>query len=336
MGSSPHTRGAPGEFLEFPLGFRIIPAYAGSTASYASRHLTDGDHPRIRGEHSEVFSSPRRVGRIIPAYAGSTRLRGTPWRWTRDHPRIRGEHRQGDAGRAGGGGSSPHTRGAQISPPGRQRRGRIIPAYAGSTMTARSHVRGVGIIPAYAGSTSRPMSYGRDGLDHPRIRGEHTYDKTGSYLEPGSSPHTRGARARPKCFGCAGRIIPAYAGSTHRSRAVRTPRTDHPRIRGEHPRRFTPGGFFHGSSPRMRGAPAKSTSSQSRGWIIPAYAGSTTSRPPETTRPPDHPRIRGEHTYLPEAGFPVTGSSPHTRGAQAGEHLRQHVRGIIPAYAGST
>ena len=30
------------------------------------------------------------------------------------------------------------------------------------------------------------------------------------------------------------------------------------------------------------------------------------------------------------------GSSPHTRGAQASEHLGQHVRGIIPAYAGST
>ena len=51
---------------------------------------------------------------------------------------------------------------------------------------------------------------------------------------------------------------------------------------------------------------------------------------------PDHPRIRGEHFQMDDMIWPITGSSPHTRGARRG--LRQvgaHV-GIIPAYAGST
>ena len=39
---------------------------------------------------------------------------------------------------------------------------------------------------------------------------------------------------------------------------------------------------------------------------------------------------------MPEAGFPVTGSSPHTRGARRLRRRNLRVEGIIPAYAGST
>ena len=91
-GSSPHTRGARGDFGLLIFSFRIIPAYAGSTSSATIAGVGDGDHPRIRGEHPAALpadeirlgSSPhtrgalelsrmasRRNG-IIPAYAGST------------------------------------------------------------------------------------------------------------------------------------------------------------------------------------------------------------------------------------------------------------------------
>ena len=71
----------------------IIPAYAGSTAPAlgvlpslpgSSPHTrgtraprrttatTTGDHPRIRGEHSELRSGQGSGGGIIPAYAGNT------------------------------------------------------------------------------------------------------------------------------------------------------------------------------------------------------------------------------------------------------------------------
>ena len=50
-GSSPHTRGAPLERTPARRRRRIIPAYAGSTASAPGRAAWRSDHPRIRGEH---------------------------------------------------------------------------------------------------------------------------------------------------------------------------------------------------------------------------------------------------------------------------------------------
>ena len=152
-GSSPHTRGARPSASASIWGSGIIPAYAGSTRARAGiPHLVQ-DHPRIRGEHGcravhslgGLGSSPHTRGAhergshrvvpfgIIPAYAGSTVAVGPGRCVRRDHPRIRGEHRGGHVGGPGGGGSSPHTRGAHrplvlsVAP------GRIIPAYAGST-----------------------------------------------------------------------------------------------------------------------------------------------------------------------------------------------------------
>ena len=132
-GSSPHTRGARHfEIVVYPVQ-RIIPAYAGSTASSPRRRPCAPDHPRIRGEHQDGFtympeaggSSPHTRGalhvgppafpgvRIIPAYAGSTPVAPSTCPAPGDHPRIRGEHD------AGGRKPAAHPR--------------IIPAYAGST-----------------------------------------------------------------------------------------------------------------------------------------------------------------------------------------------------------
>ena len=74
FGSSPHTRGAR-ECCESDItGGGIIPAYAGSTAPCVTTRSHVLDHPRIRGEHPQLWRrSPRRPG-IIPAYAGSTPL----------------------------------------------------------------------------------------------------------------------------------------------------------------------------------------------------------------------------------------------------------------------
>ena len=49
------------------------------------------------------------------------------------------------------------------------------------------------IIPAYAGSTLTRYLPKEADMDHPRIRGEH-YPMLAPYVRPGgSSPHTRGA-----------------------------------------------------------------------------------------------------------------------------------------------
>ena len=154
-GSSPHTRGALLHHHEIISCSRIIPAYAGSTASGGVRARGRRDHPRIRGEHDglpiaewrRAGSSPHTRGalilksiysaapRIIPAYAGSTAM--NVWK------------------AAFSPGSSPHTRGALTPPSAPVLLCRIIPAYAGSTRPRRNVRR------------RRP--------DHPRIRGEHRY-----------------------------------------------------------------------------------------------------------------------------------------------------------------
>ena len=175
-------------------------------------------------------------------------------------------------------GSSPHTRGA-----------RLPSFFLLSVFEDHPRIRGehhalnklvsvhLGIIPAYAGSTATKLM-------------------TRMFCM-GSSPHTRGAQRARSC--------------------TSTVMTDHPRIRGEHPRQPL-------DVRRVRG-------------IIPAYAGSTLSaleksatligssphtrgarlcRCTTSSWPPDHPRIRGEH------------ATP-TR-------TRQLTTRIIPAYAGST
>ena len=137
-------------------------------------------------------------------------------------------------------GSSPHTRGAPPDGSSQLWRGRIIPAYAGSTSTATG-----------------PAPRGRD---HPRIRGEHANQVAQTKFGKGSSPHTRGA---PTCTGGGtdpDRIIPAYAGSTRSDALLTKGARDHPRIRGEHNRILVP---------RVREI-----------RIIPAYAGSTAGGSP--------------------------------------------------------
>ena len=234
-GSSPHTRGAQSSTTRRKTTCRIIPAYAGSTIRPAFSSRFRPDHPRIRGEHGPQKgatavpegSSPHtrgarprlklllHHGRIIPAYAGSTSTTWPKSQSGKDHPRIRGEHYAVFLDRIPLAGSSPHTRGAPLRRHALAGPRRIIPAYAGST------------------STTWPKS--QSGKDHPRIRGEHPLDPPVLRLQPGSSPHTRGAPRAPLRRSRRCRIIPAYAGSTVLALILTRAAEDHPRIRGEHP-----------------------------------------------------------------------------------------------------
>ena len=192
------------------------------------------------------------------------------------------------------------------------------------------------IIPAYAGSTTRCRADPRPASDHPRIRGEHARGAVVAALDPGSSPHTRGAlhptrRHRPRP-----RIIPAYAGSTPPTCLRSRPATDHPRIRGEHtspPHTAEP----DSDHPRIRGEHVTVfILSLIDGGSSPHTRGARVD-PWEDAGPCwDHPRIRGEHSSRSFRRSMALGSSPHTRGA-----LKQLIgpgnsARIIPAYAGST
>ena len=315
-GSSPHTRGAPTRPTRGICPGRIIPAYAGSTPSGPSGRGPGPDHPRIRGEHAItpieqgplLGSSPHTRGArpgIPKAVCSST-----------DHPRIRGEHFWTFSRLLGGDGSSPHTRGARSLGGAQKPFLRIIPAYAGSTNYNATTLRGDG--------------------DHPRIRGEHPSTRRGTTSRGGSSPHTRGAH--DSLFGTEPGIgiIPAYAGSTTSCRSRCRSRPDHPRIRGEHYLGVQPASGGGGSSPHTRGARRPVDPRPREGRIIPAYAGSTAWPAESWRRRPDHPRIRGEHNSCRSPSMVLTGSSPHTRGAQRCLLPPHDARRIIPAYAGST
>ena len=111
-GSSPLSRGIPGQEEVPPQGVGIIPALAGNTLTRALPIAPRPDHPRSRGEYrrsstrlsDKYGSSPlsRGIpytkplsgfsGRIIPALAGNTLVTGHLCALRRDHPRSRGEY----------------------------------------------------------------------------------------------------------------------------------------------------------------------------------------------------------------------------------------------------
>ena len=255
-GSSPHTRGARQAATHTLALRRIIPAYAGSTTPTLSTGMRTTDHPRIRGEHRFDGGFDRGALGSSPHTRGALPNAAPRMPTSADHPRIRGEHAGWDDWQLGREGSSPHTRGARGEDPGGAAATRIIPAYAGSTISRSNN--GI-FIP-----------------DHPRIRGEHKFRSPDFNAARGSSPHTRGApphRERPFRWGG---IIPAYAGSTRRHVCLFYYLRDHPRIRGEHEDEAEGQGQDCGSSPHTRGAHTRFSNSAPSRRIIPAYAGSTT------------------------------------------------------------
>ena len=213
-GSSPLTRGKLAGALGPLLTQRLIPAHAGKTASRCSRRDCMPAHPRSRGENERRESvKPIRFGsspltrgkhcstgwgwgprRLIPAHAGKTSRSPAPATSCAAHPRSRGENLK-DAGRLViGGGSSPLTRGKPRGTPPRPHQARLIPAHAGKT----------GWTP---GRACHPPA-------HPRSRGENRRATTIGSQRGGSSPLTRGKRARTLDCALLGGLIPAHAGKT--------------------------------------------------------------------------------------------------------------------------
>ena len=315
-----------------------------------------GSSPLARGALARVRPHAREVG-IIPACAGSTQTKRCRMVPRGDHPRLRGEHRALSRRARRYTGSSPLARGAPCTPPHSSLASGIIPACAGSTTgpTLRANeargssplARGArwsdpphwlrhGIIPACAGSTwARPwMIVPR--WDHPRLRGEHDVIAESLKCAVGSSPLARGALIDHSANDETDGIIPACAGSTPRGCGGRTPRRDHPRLRGEHRTMSRAIVCSQGSSPLARGAPTSEDGDGGDVGIIPACAGSTTTIHFVRDASRDHPRLRGEHTHPPPLPRRMPGSSPLARGALSRKDSRCDCLGIIPACAGST
>ena len=91
-----------------------------------------------------------------------------------------------------------------------------------------------------------------------------------------------------------------------------------------------------GSSPLARGTLRYRAELQQRPRFIPARAGNTAARRAELTRPPVHPRSRGEHRTLDPCSGREDGSSPLARGTPDFQQATIAFRRFIPARAGNT
>ena len=130
-GSSPRGRGTLAVTPGHRRDHRFIPAWAGNTPLAVARAVGGPVHPRVGGEHGELFtrlsvrsgSSPRGRGtprdqwresrdiRFIPAWAGNTHSERSDISRQPVHPRVGGEHYNGTMPQGGMNGSSPRGRG---------------------------------------------------------------------------------------------------------------------------------------------------------------------------------------------------------------------------------
>ena len=94
------------------------------------------------------------------------------------------------------------------------------------------------IIPACAGNTRLSAHDAVYGRDHPRVCGEHNLDEATNIGIAGSSPRVRGTLADDDGHGRLLGIIPACAGNTDAAGGALSAVGDHPRVCGEHSRKY--------------------------------------------------------------------------------------------------
>ena len=172
-----------------------------------------------------------------------------------DHPRVCGENSAGCNTECYAQGSPPRMRGKPSRQDGRDGAGRITPAYAGKTQSARA----------------KRLS----ARDHPRVCGENNFAFRNKFGIAGSPPRMRGKLGIRLIHTCTGRITPAYAGKTFSWVRLDTLISDHPRVCGENLSGDTESNTSMGSPPRMRGKRSVFAYQADSAGITPAYAGKT-------------------------------------------------------------
>ena len=171
------------------------------------------------------------------------------------HPRSRGENAGEPTSASPRTGSSPLTRGKRtVSPP---------------------HPGGAGLIPAHAGKTTSPPASTEASWAHPRSRGENSRRRGDLLGCRGSSPLTRGKRARNRVGQLVPGLIPAHAGKTRTAQNEKSWLRAHPRSRGENASAVSSAAATWGSSPLTRGKRDAGGDFLEGGGLIPAHAGKT-------------------------------------------------------------
>ena len=120
-----------------------------------------------------------------------------------------------------------------------------------------------------------------------------------------------------------------------RRHGIDSPRSVHPRIRGERVTDMFEDFLKPGSSPHARGTLSEKDATRLGRRFIPACAGNASAIAGGRRGQPVHPRMRGERTALREHPWPDIGSSPHARGTPNGWTPTPRRRRFIPACAGN-
>ena len=267
---------------------------------------------------------------------GNTTECSREYRDTRDHPRVCGEHGHFSHMTCPSVGSSPRVRGTQIQHASHGRIHRIIPACAGNTGGSGWCSRRRWDHPRVCGNTLLSTARLRPKRDHPRVCGEHPFSSIVHNPPGGSSPRVRGTQIKLEETIWSAGIIPACAGNTAHMICLELPTRDHPRVCGEHEVMQGVLKVAQGSSPRVRGTPARYRRRSSRPGIIPACAGNTSPGVGSPLHDRDHPRVCGEHRGQHGLQPVRPGSSPRVRGTPMTWAQIDDVAGIIPACAGNT
>ncbi len=169
--------------------------------------------------------------------------------------------------------------------------------------------------PEQAGNSASTSGVAAVPSDHPRVRGEQTDGQLALGHSTGPSPRAQGAASlNTNMHGSFG-TIPTRAGSSPDFAPCTINPWDHPRVRGEQDWPMPKGPEGRGPSPRARGAGTPNSLPPRRRGTIPACAGSSARTPTPTSRPGDHPRVRGEQPGRSPDGRGFTGPSPRARGA---------------------
>ena len=166
--------------------------------------------------------------------------------------------------------------------------------------------------------------------------GEHCVKMDPKLRSEGSSPHVRGTRNVAADLHLTDGIIPACAGNTDQLIWCLSYFRDHPRMCGEHRKRFVAATDSEGSSPHVRGTHGFGFGGGDLIGIIPACAGNTAFTRHSCRIERDHPRMCGEHSTSKSPPLVVSGSSPHVRGTLNVQESATCRVGIIPACAGNT
>ena len=188
-------------------------------------------------------------------------------------PLMRGKHVRSDVDVVAAGLIPAHAGKTEQAVPAS--RGRLIPAHAGKRGNPAAAGLDNRLIPAHAGKTRGRAHRPWPRSAHPRSHGENCAWLPMRLTIVGSSPLTRGKRARPDARAWDPRLIPAHAGKTRSQSLLAVGRSAHPRSRGENIRESKGRSIIAGSSPLTRGKRLVENRPGQFGRLIPAHAGKT-------------------------------------------------------------